>query len=67
MLLILNIVSVICDFLTNRKVMKPIMELIVALFVILVFDIVTLRWGFKSGDGWNNPEWVRRQNWKDFL
>jgi hypothetical protein len=47
--------------------MKPIMELIVALFVILVFDIITLRWGFKSGDGWNNPEWVRRQNWKDFL
>ncbi len=67
MLLILNIVSVICDFLTNRKVMKPMMELIVALFVILVFDIVTLRWGFKSGDSWNNPEWVRRQNWKDFL
>ena len=47
--------------------MKPIMELIVALFLSLIFDVVTLRWGFKSGDGWNNPEWVRRQNWKDFL
>jgi hypothetical protein len=66
MLLILNIVSVICDFLTNRKVKAPIMELIVALFVILVFDLIALRWGFKSGDGWNNPEWVRRQNWKGF-
>lgn len=42
------------------------MELIVALFVILVFDIVALRWGFKSGDSWNSPEWVKRQNLKGF-
>ena len=42
------------------------MEFIVALFVIFVFDILALRWGFKSGEGWNSREWERRRNWQGF-
>ena len=42
------------------------MELIVALFVIFVFDGAAFRWGFKSGDSWNSPEWERRRNWRGF-
>jgi len=46
--------------------MELTMELIVALFVILVFDIVALHWGFESGDGWSSSEWERRRNWRGF-
>ncbi len=42
------------------------MELILALILIFVFNVAALRWGFKSGDGWNSPEWERLRNWWGF-
>jgi hypothetical protein len=42
------------------------MELIIALTISIVFGIAALRWGFKSGDDWNSPEWERRRNWRGF-
>lgn len=42
------------------------MEVVIALFVIFVFNMAALRWGFKSNDSWNSPEWEKRRNWSGF-
>ncbi len=43
------------------------MEAILILFVVMVvFDLVALRWGADSRDGLNSPEWLRRQSWYGF-
>jgi len=43
------------------------MEFIIGLLIIVVvLDIVALRWGSDSTDGIDSPEWVRRQEWKAF-
>jgi hypothetical protein len=36
---------------------------ILMLLLILVIDIVALRWGADSRDGPNSPEWQRRSSW----
>lgn len=52
--------------LKNSYVMEHIMELVITLLVIFVFNIAALRWGFKSGDSWNSREWERQRNWRGF-
>ena len=42
------------------------MEFIILLAALLAFDIATLRWGCKSNDGIDSPEWERRQRWYGF-
>ncbi len=42
------------------------MELILALILIMVFDMAALRWGIESGDDWCSPQWERRRNWAGF-
>lgn len=40
------------------------MELaITLLLIILVLDIVALRWGYDSRDSLDSPEWERRKRW----
>lgn len=39
------------------------MEIILLLVVVIVLDIVALRWGFNSTDSINSPEWERRKCW----
>ena len=43
-----------------------VMEFIILLATLIVFDIVALRWGYKSNDGIDSPEWERRQRWYGF-
>jgi hypothetical protein len=40
------------------------MELLIILMIFILLDLAALRWGFKSGEAWNSPEWERRRNWK---
>ncbi|HZU65637.1 MAG TPA: hypothetical protein VFA09_00040 [Ktedonobacteraceae bacterium] len=42
------------------------MEMLILLVLVIVFDVVALRWGFDSADGLNSPEWLRRQLWYGF-
>ncbi|HLH63804.1 MAG TPA: hypothetical protein VKV20_19160 [Ktedonobacteraceae bacterium] len=42
------------------------MEMLILLVLVIVFDVVALRWGFDSTDGLNSPEWLRRQLWHGF-
>lgn len=42
------------------------MEMLILLIVVVVFDVVALRWGFDSTDGIHSLEWLRRQLWYGF-
>lgn len=42
------------------------MELIIFFAVLVALDSASLRWGFKSNDGFDNLEWERRQRWYGF-
>jgi hypothetical protein len=42
------------------------MEFIILLAALIAFDIVALRWGYKSNDSIDSPEWERRQRWYGF-
>jgi hypothetical protein len=37
--------------------------IITLLFLLLVFDIAAMRWGFNSSDGPRSKEWERRRAW----
>jgi hypothetical protein len=37
--------------------------LLVLIVLVIVLDIVTLRWGFDSTDKIDSPEWERRATW----
>jgi hypothetical protein len=37
------------------------LTVLVLLFVLIIFDIVAMRWGFTSSDGPESKEWERRQ------
>lgn len=37
--------------------------LILIVVVFILFDIVSLLWGYDSRDGIDSIEWVRRQEW----
>ena len=39
---------------------------IVLLIMLVVLDLVALRWGFDSRDEVEGPEWERRRAWKAF-
>ena len=40
------------------------MELfIIILVVLIIFDLLALKWGVDSTDGIDSPEWKRRQSW----
>ena len=43
------------------------MEFMIGLLIgLVVFDLVTLRWGTDSRDSVGSPEWERRQSWFGF-
>jgi hypothetical protein len=42
------------------------MELIIFFAMLVAIDSASLRWGFNSNDGFDNPEWERRQRWSGF-
>jgi hypothetical protein len=37
------------------------LTVLVLLFVLIIFDIAAMRWGFTSSDGPESKEWERRQ------
>jgi hypothetical protein len=39
------------------------LTIFVLVFLLIVFDIVAMRWGFISSDGPENKEWERRQQY----
>ncbi len=40
------------------------MEMLIFLLIVLVlFAVVSLRWGYDSRDGINSPEWEKRTRW----
>lgn len=41
-------------------------EMLILLIVVIVLDIAALRWGIKSTDSIDSPEWERRQRWRGF-
>ena len=42
------------------------MGLIIILLMIILLDVLSIRWGANSGDGLNSLEWLRRQQWYGF-
>jgi hypothetical protein len=42
------------------------MELLVIFIMLVVLDLTAMRWGAISLDGFNSPEWERRQRWLAF-
>lgn len=42
------------------------MELMVALLMVIAFDVLAVLWGADSIDGPNSPEWEARRNWRGF-
>lgn len=39
------------------------MEIVYLVFALVVFDVLALRWGADSRDGFFSPEWLRRLHW----
>ena len=39
------------------------LTVLVLLFLLIVFDIAAMYWGFTSSDGPDSKEWERRQQW----
>ncbi len=42
------------------------MEVIILLVALIGLDLASLRWGANSNDGFDSPEWERRQRWYGF-
>jgi hypothetical protein len=42
------------------------MFLLVLVGLLIVFDLLALRWGYDSTDKIDSPEWERRQTWRQF-
>ncbi len=42
------------------------MEFIILIVMLIAFDLAALRWGFKSNDDIDSPEWERRRSWYGF-
>jgi hypothetical protein len=42
------------------------MEFVLLIVMLIAFDFAALRWGFKSNDGVDSPEWERRRLWYGF-
>jgi hypothetical protein len=42
------------------------MELLIFIALLVALDGSSLRWGFKSLDGFGSIEWERRQRWYGF-
>jgi len=42
------------------------MEFVIMLTALVALDLAALRWGFKSNDAVDSPEWERRQRWYGF-
>jgi len=42
------------------------MDVIIILIALIALALAALRWGVKSTDGINSPEWERRQRWYGF-
>jgi hypothetical protein len=42
------------------------MEMIIFIILLMVVDLIAIRWGFNSSDNIDSPEWERRQRWYGF-
>ncbi len=42
------------------------MEMVIFIIMLIVGDLIALRWSVNSGDTIDSPEWERRQRWYGF-
>jgi hypothetical protein len=42
------------------------MELLIILIGLLLLDLLAVRWGVDSTDGFGSAEWERRRGWRGF-
>jgi hypothetical protein len=42
------------------------MEMVIFIIMLIVGDLIALRWGVTSSDPIDSPEWERRQRWYGF-
>jgi hypothetical protein len=45
---------------------ETVTSLIILLIMTIVLDIMAIRWGADTRDGFNSLEWIRRQEWYGF-
>jgi hypothetical protein len=51
---------------SSLKEKEDMMEMVIFIIMLIVGDLIALRWGVNSGDTIDSPEWERRQRWYGF-
>ena len=48
-------------YITERE--KLMMIIVIFIAALIVFDLIALRWGHDSRDGFTSCEWIHKQSW----